>query len=164
MTNNHKPKGSFTVPVHERFFEDYAPGLSCTYESTTITEEAILTFAREFDPQSMHTDPTAAADGPFKGLIASGWHTGSLVMNATVNGYLNEAASLASPGVDELRWVRPVRPGDALTVQFTVLDAKASRTKPDRGIVNTAIEVFNQRAEVVMTMTAINMIRRRPHT
>jgi acyl dehydratase len=151
----------FERPVADRFFEDYVPGISVRYGAEAVTEANVLRFAREFDPQRIHTDPDAAASGPFGGLIASGWHTGALMMRVFATSYLNDAASLASPGVDELRWTRPVRPGDVLSVQLTVLDARASRSKPDRGIVRTNIEVFNQVDEPVMTMVATNMLRRR---
>jgi acyl dehydratase len=153
---------AFPVPLEDRYFEDYIPGTVQTYGHEAMTEEAILAFARQFDPQTMHTDPVAAADGPFHGLIASGWHTSAVMMRIIVDNYLNSASSLASPGVDELRWVKPVRPGDVLAVRFTVLRAVPSRSKPDRGVVYTGIEVLNQDAEVVMTMTAMNLVRRRP--
>jgi acyl dehydratase len=96
---------------------------------------------------------------PFGGLIASGWHTASLMMRLLADHYLSKVASLGSPGVDELRWTQPVRPGDALSIRVTVLDAKRSRSKPDRGIVQTSIEVLNQRGEIVATMKAINLLR-----
>lgn len=153
---------AFQVPLHDRYFEDYTPGVVATYGHAVMTEGAILAFAREFDPQSMHTNPAAAADGPFRGLIASGWHTSAVMMRIIVDNYLNSASSLASPGVDELRWVKPVRPGDTLAVRFTVLKATPSRSKPDRGVVYTGIEVLNQHDETVMTMTAMNLVRRRP--
>lgn len=136
-------------------------GVSVRLGSEQVSEEEVLRFAREFDPQLIHADPEAAEDGPFGGLIASGWHTTALMMRVFATSFLNEAASLASPGVDELRWLRPVRPGDVLTVQFTILDARLSRSKPDRGIVRAQIEMFNQREEPVLSMIAINILRRR---
>jgi acyl dehydratase len=162
MDGAHETADSFSVPVEDRYFEDYRPGISCTCGNTVVTEEAILRFAREFDPQTMHIDVAAAQAGPFHGLIASGWHTGAMVMRITVEHFLNSAASLASPGVTELRWLKPVRPGDTLRVRFTILDARPSQSKPDRGLVRTNIEALNQTGEVVMSMTALNMIRRRP--
>ncbi|MEU6119768.1 MaoC family dehydratase [Streptomyces sp. NPDC047117] len=152
----------FATPITARYFEDYVPGAVYTYGSITLTEEEILDFARRFDPQSFHTDPVAAADGPFKGLIASGWHTSAVMMRLYADHYVSKVASLASPGVDELRWVRPVRPGDTLSIRTTVLDARVSRSKPDRGIVRTGIEVLNQRDESVLTLTALNFFARRP--
>ena len=106
-----------------------------------------------------NTDPAAAAAGPFGGLIASGWHTVGLVMRVLVESYLARDAALASPGVDELRWVQPVRPGDTLHGRVTVLEATRSRSKPDRGMVRTSVETMNQRDEVVMSMIAMNLFR-----
>ncbi len=123
-----------------------------------LTEAEIVEFAKRYDPQSIHTDPIAAAAGPFGGLISSGWQTVCVVMRELVDHYLAASASLASPGIDELRWQKPVRPGDALHVRVTVVSAKRSRSKPDRGLVRTSIEALNQRGEVVMSMTAMNLI------
>jgi acyl dehydratase len=152
----------FTVPVAERYFEDYVPGSVYTYGSITLTEAEILEFAGRFDPQGIHTDPAAAADGPFKGLIASGWHTASVMMRLYADHYVSRVASLASPGVDELRWVRPVRPGDSLSARMTIRSARVSRGKPDRGIVHTDVVVLNQHDEPVLTLTAMNLLLRRP--
>jgi acyl dehydratase len=152
---------AFASSVEDRYFEDYVPGVSVRLGSEQVTEEDVLRFAREFDPQLIHADPEAAAEGPFGSLIASGWHTTALMMRVFATSFLNQAASLASPGVDELRWLLPVRPGDALTVQFTILDARPSRSKPDRGIVRTQIEMFNQHEAPVLSMIAINILRRR---
>jgi acyl dehydratase len=107
----------------------------------------------------MHVDPLAAAQGPFGGLIASGWHTASMVMRLFVEHYLSKVATLPSPGVDELRWVRPVRPGDTLRVRVTVLETKRSRSKPDRGLVRGLVEVLNQNDELVMTQRPMNLMR-----
>ncbi len=148
--------------MSERWFEDYLPGAVHELGSAPVDEAEVLEFARRFDPQPIHTDPALAARGPFGGLIASGWHTGSLMMRLYAQNYLSSASSLASPGVDELRWPRPVRPGDTLSVRVTVQDARASTTKPDRGVVHSFIEVLNQHGQAVMTMRAVNMIARRP--
>ena len=147
------------VPIDQRYFEDYHPGSVHEYGTIAVDEAEIIAFARKFDPQDFHVDPEAAARGPFGGLIASGWHTASLMMRLLADHYLSKVASLGSPGIDELRWTQPVRPGDALSVRVTVLDAKRSRSKPDRGIVQTSIEVLNQRGEIVATMKAINLLR-----
>ena len=147
------------VPIDQRYFEDYQPGSVHAYGTITVDEAEIVAFARKFDPQDFHVDPEAAARGPFGGLIASGWHTASLMMRLFADHYLSKVASLGSPGVDELRWTQPVRPGDALRIRVTVLDAKRSRSKPDRGIVQSSIEVLNQRGEIVATMKAINLLR-----
>lgn len=146
----------------ERWFEDYLPGTVHELGTVTVDEAEVLEFARRFDPQPIHTDPGFAARGPFGGIIASGWHTCSLMMQRYAVDYLSPASSLASPGMDELRWLQPVRPGDALTVRVTIESARASDSKPDRGVVRSLIEVLNQRGEPVMTMHAVNMIARRP--
>ena len=145
-----------------RFFEDYPPGATAEFGAEAIDEAAILRFAREYDPQYIHADPEAAAEGPFGGLIASGWHTGSIMMRLLVQHFLAGAAAIASPGVDELRWLRPVRPGDVLRVRTTVLEATPSRSRPDRGMVRTLMEVLNQDGEVVMSLKAMNLFLRRP--
>ena len=147
------------VPIDQRYFEDYQPGSVHEYGTITVDVAEIIAFARKFDPQDFHVDPEAAARGPFGGLIASGWHTASLMMRLLTDHYLSKVASLGSPGIDELRWTQPVRPGDALSIRVTVLDAKRSRSKPDRGIVQTSIEVLNQRGEIVATVKAINLLR-----
>ncbi|ARF53093.1 MaoC family dehydratase [Streptomyces gilvosporeus] len=151
----------FANPINDRYFEDYVPGSVHAFGSITVTEEEILEFSRRFDTQSFHTDPVSAERGPFKGLIASGWHTTALMMRLYADHYLSKVASLASPGIDELRWLQPVRPGDALSIRATVTQARVSRSKPDRGLVHTLVEVLNQRREVVMTLTIMNMLRRR---
>ena len=142
----------------DRHFEDYVPGSVFEYGEVTVSEAEIIEFARRFDPQAMHVDPSAAARGRFDGLIASGWHTAAMVMRLLVDNFLPGRASLASPGIDELRWLRPVRPGDVLHIRVSVLEATRSRSKPDRGIVHTLVEVLNQDAVVVMSMKPMNII------
>lgn len=149
----------FAVPVDQRHFEDYVPGSVFEYGSITLTEQEIVQFAERFDPQYIHTDPRAAADGPFGGLIASGWHTAAVMMRLLVDHYLSHVASMASPGIDELRWSRPVRPGDALSIRVSVIEANRSRSKPDRGLVRSSVEVLNQDREVVMSLQAMNILR-----
>jgi acyl dehydratase len=144
-----------------RYFEDFSVGAVFEFGSVTVTEPEIIAFARQFDPQVMHTDPAAAAKGATGGLIASGWHTTALMMRMYVEHYLPKDG-LPAPGVDELRWVRPVRPGDTLRVRVTVEETRASRSKPDRGIVRSSTELLNQNDEVVLTLRAINLVRRRP--
>lgn len=146
----------------ERWFEDYRQGAVHRFGAIAVEEEEVLGFARRFDPQSIHTDPDKAKGGPFKGLIASGWHTAGLMMNLYARHYLSECSSIASPGIDELRWPAPVRPGDQLSVQVTIEEARLSTSKPDRGLVRTLIEVLNQNDQVVMSMRAMNMILRKP--
>ena len=147
------------IPVDDRYFEDFVAGTVAEFGPIAVDEAEVIAFARQFDPQPIHTDPAAAAAGPFGGLIASGWHTASLVMRVLVEQYLARRASLASPGVDELRWLQPVRPGDVLRVRTTVLEARRSRSKPDRGLVRTKIEALNQNGQVVMSMAAMNLFR-----
>jgi len=147
------------VPVGERYFEDYVPGTVLEYGSITLTEAEIIEFARRFDPQYIHTDPRAASVGPFGGLISSGWHTAGVMMRLFVDHYLSHVASMASPGIDELRWQRPVRPGDSLSIRVTILEANRSRSKPDRGMVRSLVEALNQNGEVVMSLKAMNILR-----
>jgi len=149
------------VPVERRHFEDYVIGAVCVYGAIPVTAESIVEFARAYDPQPIHADADAAARGPFGGLIASGWHTIALVMRVLVERYLSHVAAIVSPGIDELRWPLPVRPGDVLSVRVTVLEATVSRSKPDRGLVRSRVEALNQRGEVVLSMKALNLIRRR---
>ena len=130
-------------------------------ETVGVDQDAVIGFATAFDPQSFHTDPVAAAEGPFGGLIASGWHTSALMMRLFATQYLSSVASLGSPGIDELRWPAPVRPGDTLRLRATVLDARRSRSRPDRGIVTTGAELRNQDDTPVLTLTAINLLRAR---
>ncbi|MFM9370894.1 MaoC family dehydratase [Streptomyces sp. Da 82-17] len=162
MTAPIPPGEDFPTPVDDRYYEDYVPGSTYTYGRITLSEEEIVDFARSFDPQDIHADPDAAEDGPFKGLIASGWHTSAVMMRLYADHFVSKVAGLASPGVDELRWVQPVRPGDSLAIRTTVLDARVSASKPDRGVVRVGIEVLNQRDEPVLTLTATNFFRRRP--
>jgi acyl dehydratase len=147
------------LPVADRHFEDFVPGLVAEFGPIAIGEAEVVAFALRYDPQPIHVDRDAAAAGPFGGLIASGWHTVSLVMRILVERYLARDAALASPGVDELRWLQPVRPGDALRVRVTVLEARRSRSKPDRGLVRTRIETLNQDGVLVMSMIAMNLFR-----
>ena len=152
---------TFSSPITDRWFEDYVPGAVHKFGSIAVEEDEVIAFAQRYDPQDFHTDPVAAKDTIFGGLIASGWQTCGLMMRLYAEHYLTKCASLASPGVDELRWLRPVRPGDTLSVRVSILDAVPSRSKPDRGVVTSFIEVLNQNLDVVLTMRAINMIARR---
>jgi acyl dehydratase len=145
-----------------RYFEDYVLGTSYECGSFSVDAGSIISFAKEFDPQSFHVDPVAAADGPFGGLIASGWHTAALTMRLLVENYLSAEASLGGAGVDEIRWPHPVRPGDTLRVRATVVEARRSGSKPDRGIIKTLIETTNSDSRIVMRCTAINFLRVRP--
>ena len=145
-----------------RYFDDYVPGTTHDCGSVSVSQAEIISFATQFDPQPFHVDPEAAARGPFGGLVASGWHTAALVMRQLVDNYLSAEASLGSPGLDEMRWPNPVRPADTLRVRATVLEARRSQSKPDRGIMKTVIEAANQDGRTVMRATATNFLRVRP--
>ncbi len=151
----------FSSAIDDRYFEDYQAGSMHEFGPISVTEEEIIEFSKRYDPQPFHTDPQAAKQSVFGGLIASGWHTAGLMMRLFVEHYLSRVASLASPGIDQLRWNAPVRPGDELRVRITVEQTKHSRSKPDRGVVISFIEVLNQDHQVVMTMKAINFLKRR---
>ncbi len=142
----------------DRCFEDYPVGAVFEFGSVTVTAAEIIAFARQYDPQDMHTDPTSAAAGATGGLIASGWHTVGLQMRLFAEHYLPKHG-LPSPGIDELRWPRPVRPGDTIRIRVTITDARRSRSKPDRGLVHAFVEALNQNDDVVLTMKPINMVR-----
>jgi acyl dehydratase len=141
-----------------RYFEDYVPGTAVDCGSFSLSEAEIIAFAKEYDPQPFHVDPVGAKDGPFGGLIASGWQTTSLMMRQLVDYYVSPESSLGAAGVDEIRWPKPVRPGDSLRVRATVLEARRSASKPDRGIVKSLAELTNQDGDLVMKATAINFI------
>ena len=143
---------------HEWYFEDYKQDAVIEIGPIQVEEEEILEFALRYDPQPIHIDPEAAKKGPYKGLIASGWQTCAFVMRAMVENYFSPSSSLGSPGIDELRWLKPVRPGDRLTVRATILETKRSRSKPDRGIVTTLVEAENQQQEKVLSFKGLNFM------
>jgi acyl dehydratase len=144
------------------YFEDFHVGFTAELDLPEITAEDIIVFASRYDPQPFHVDPEQAKDSAYGGLIASGWHTVSLCMRAICDAYLLDAASLGSPGVQNLRWLKPVRPGDRLRMRMTVEEARPSQSKPDRGTVLHRWELFNEKRELVMGMTGYGMFRRRP--
>jgi acyl dehydratase len=144
------------------FLEDFVVGEVIELGSRSVTQEEIVEFARRYDPQPFHVDENAAKASNFGGLIASGWHTASMFMRLFVDRVLAGGATLGSPGIDEIRWPKPVRPGDVLTARVAVLDVVPSRSKPDRGHVRIRYEVFNQAGEMVMTMVGVSIYRRRP--
>ena len=144
------------------YFEDFAPGDVWEMESPVITREEMVEFASRFDPQYFHVDEEAARHS-HGGLIASGWHTVSICMRLACDRYLLDTVSLGSPGVSHLRWLRPVRPGDRLRLRTTVIEARISRSKPDRGTIENRWEVFNQAGELVMTMEIQGILCRRQH-
>jgi acyl dehydratase len=145
-----------------RYFEDFKPGEVIELGRHTITKEEIVAFAKQFDPQPFHTDEEAAKSTFYGELIASGWHTGSLTMRLLYEGLVRDTVSMGSPGVDELRWVKPVRPGDTLSARLTVTECVPSRSKPDRGIVKSIVEMRNQHGEVVLTSKGLSLFGRRP--
>jgi acyl dehydratase len=151
----------FRTPPDDRYFEDYGVGDVHRFGQIAVDEDEVLSFAKRFDPQSFHTDIEAARQGPFGGLIASGWHTAGLMMRLLTEHFLSSVASLGSPGIDELRWLKPVRPGDLLSLRVTIREATLSRSKPDRGMVRSFIEVVNQTDAVVMTLVAMILVGRR---
>ncbi len=142
-------------------FEDFEPGAVVETAGHLFTEEEILRFAREFDPQSFHIDPEAAHASIYKGIIASGWHTCSVMMRLMCDSYLLESAGMGSPGIEEIRWLIPVRPGDTLRARRTILSARVSASKPDRGVVKMRWEGFNQRDELVVSIRNVAFIKRR---
>lgn len=144
-----------------RYFDDFKPGQVFEMGSHTVTRESILAFARQYDPQPFHTDEEAAKRTIYGGLIASGWQTSAILQRLIWDGLLHECASLGSPGIDEVRWLQPVRAGDTLSLRYTVLEAIPSRSKPDRGTVRALCEVLNQRGEIVMTMKGLGMFFKR---
>jgi acyl dehydratase len=152
----------FAAPIHDRWFADYMTGARYEYGHLDVDEEEILRFAKEFDPQPIHTDPGFARSGPFGGIIASGWHTAGLAMRLLADHYLSRVASLASPGIDELRWQVPLRPGDRVHLRATVLDTRPSRSKPDRGLVVTHVELLNQDGGMPIAFRAMNLLAVRP--
>ena len=146
----------------ELYFEDLEAGQVVDLGTIAVTEEDILAFARQWDPQPFHVDPEAAKGSVFGGLIASGWHTGAMWMRLYVDSLLDGAASMGSPGIEELRWLAPVRPGDTLTGSLTVLETTPSERRPDRGTVRIRGEMTNQDGVVVMSMTSRGHFGRRP--
>jgi len=144
-----------------RYFEDFPPGLTLDTKGPTVTREEIIDFATRFDPQPFHLDEAAAKASLFGGLAASGWHTAALCMRMMVDAYIKDSASLGSPGVDELRWVKPLLAGDTISGRATVLEAKPSRSRPEMGAIKAKWEVFNQKGELLMHTTTWGLVRRR---
>jgi acyl dehydratase len=146
----------------EVYFEDFTPGREFRTEGITVTEAQIIDFAMAFDPQPFHLNLEAAKASIYEGLIASGFQTMALTFRLFVQTRALAACSLGSPGVDEVRWLRPVRPGDTLKATVQVLEQRPSTSKPDRGIVRLHWTTVNHRGEPVLTMTSMQLIRRRP--
>ena len=146
---------------YKYYWEDFYPGQVLEAGGASLSAEEIIEFGKKYDPQPFHVDEEQAKQSVFGGLIASGWQTASLCMRLICDLYLLEAASLGSPGVDELRWVKPVYPGDTLHLKSTVLETRASASRPDMGTVRSRSEVYNQHGELVMHMSGVGMFRRR---
>jgi acyl dehydratase len=152
---------TFTTSPDNRYFEDYVTGAVHEFGSITVEEQEILDFGKRFVPLSYHTDPELAKKSIYGRLIASGWHTAALMMRLYTDHYLSKVTNLGSPGGDELRWDKPVFPGDDLSIRVTVLETRRSESKLDRGIVRSFVEVLNQKREVVMSVKMVNFVRSR---
>lgn len=142
-------------------FEDFQEGQVLETGSVTVTEEEIIAFARQFDPQPFHIDRDASSHSIYGGIIASGWHTCCLIMRLMVDGYLRDSSSMGSPGMDEVRWIKPVRGGDTLSARCVTLETRPSNSKRDRGVVYFRWEAHNQHGELVASAKVLSMFRRR---
>jgi acyl dehydratase len=143
-------------------WEDFRVGERVDMGAHTFGEAEIVAFAKQFDPQPFHTDPGAAKESFFGGLIASGWHTCAVGMRLTVDSHINKSRSLGSPGLDNIRWLKPVRAGDTIRYSRVVLESRASASRPDAGLVKSRWEAVNQHGEMVMTMEGWGLFGRRP--
>jgi acyl dehydratase len=150
-----------TATADKLHWEDLSVGQTFAFGAKPVTREEVLAFARDFDPQPFHLDDAAAAASLFKKLSASGWHTAAMTMRMMVDHYLSKAASLGSPGMDNIRWLKPVYPGDTLSVRKTVLQSRPMNSRPDVGLLQSRTETLNQHGEVVMSMEGWGMMRRR---
>lgn len=149
-------------PTPKRYaFEDFTVGSVIRCGPRTVGADEIIAFARQFDPQPFHVDAEAGARSIYGSLIASGWHTVSMVMRMGCDAYLLDSTSQGSPGVDELRWIKPVRAGDTIRADLVTLDVRPSKSKPDRGVVVSEWRVYNQHEELVMTMRGMGLFLRR---
>jgi acyl dehydratase len=143
------------------YFEDFEVGRVAEYGDMLVTAEEIKEFAREFDPQPMHLDEEAAKKTLVGGLCASGWHTCCMMMKIVADGYLLNSSSMGAPGVEEIRWFKPVRPGERLRVKTTILDKREPKSRPDFGFVRTQFDVLDTSDECVMTSITSLMFERR---
>lgn len=148
---------------HLRYFEDFQIGQRIAFGRYTVTQSEIIEFAKRYDPQVFHIDETHAVTAELGGIMASGWHTTAIFMRLAVDAYLGDAAVLTSPGVDELRWLAPVRVGDIISGEAVVEQARLSASKPDRGIVTTAVHLWNEDKIEVLRMTTHAFLRVGPH-
>jgi acyl dehydratase len=143
------------------YWEDLVPGSVRQLGSVTPSAQDIAQFARQFDPQPFHLDEEAGAQSVFGGLCASGWHTCAMAMRLTVDNFLSRAASMGSPGLENLRWLKPVFAGDTLRLQHTILESRPLNSRPDTGLVRSKWEMFNQHGDKVLQMEGHGMFRRR---
>jgi acyl dehydratase len=143
------------------FFEDFEPGAVRDYGPRLVTREEIVGFAAEFDPQPMHLDEEAGRASMLGGLAASGWHTCCLMMRMAADGFVLNSASMGAPGVDEVRWLAPLRPGSRITLRTTVLDSRSSASRPEMGFVKMLFEVCDDKNTLLMTLTASLIMGRR---
>ena len=153
---------TFPGPGEDKYFEDYEAGRVYELGSIRVELGEVIDFATRYDPQYFHIDESRAKESIYGGVIASGWHTASMMMRVFADSFLSDVSSQGSPGLDELRWYHPVRPGDTLFVRAVVLEARLSKSKPELGVMRTRTEVHNQNHELVLSSTAANFIRRRP--
>ncbi len=155
-----------TEPTPQRsprlFWDDFPAGHVMEFGGMPVSREAVLAFAQQFDPQPFHLDDEAAEASLFGGLSASGWHTCAMAMRMMCDAYLLDSASLGSPGIDALRWLKPVFPGDTLHVRMEVKQARPMNSRPGVGLIQSAWTVSNQHGEPVLTMEGWGMFRRRP--
>jgi acyl dehydratase len=145
-----------------RYWDDYEVGQIFDLGSTSFTADEIVSFARQYDPQSFHVDAAAAQHSMFGSLIASGWHVTAKLMRLFVDNYVDQRTALGSPGVDEVRWLKPVRPGDTLNASVECAGKVPSKSRPEMGIVHELWRATNQKGELAMTLRGTNMVRRRP--
>lgn len=151
-----------TTALRQRWFDDYAVGEVFEFGMHEITEQEIIGFARQYDPQPFHVDPEAAATSPYGGLIASGWMTAALAMRMMCDHFIPAQSAMGSPGVEQVRWLHPVRPGDRLRMRVSILAVQRSQSKPDRGVVTARQEVINQHQQTVMSLDGKSMHRVHP--
>lgn len=150
------------IPLKERWFEDYSAGEVFEFGEHYVTESEVVSFANQYDPQFFHVNAEAAKTSLYGGLIASGWMTTAIAMRMMCANFIPMESALGSPGVDELRWLHPVRPGDTLRMRAIVLKTQRSRSKPDRGVVTIRQQVINHHGQIVMRLEGKSMHSLRP--
>ena len=143
-------------------FDDLQTGQRFDFSPRSVSQDEIIAFAKDFDPQTFHVDPIKAQDSPFGGVIASGWHTCSIMMRMLADAWILDSSCAGSPGIDALKWAHPVRPNDTLQGYAEVLELKPSKSKPDRGIAKVLLALRNQHDQIVLEMQAHIIFLRRP--